>query len=86
MTDQKIAISLLELRTRAGVTARTIRAWLRRKDIKPIGKSVLMSDIKRCWPGLYDAIRIGEHRAPCPDCGSPTCITCTVCDFSSSAT
>lgn len=82
MSD-RIAITLRELRTRAGVTTHTMRRWLIKRGVRYEGKSVLLSDIKRCWPALYDALYMREHRPACPECGAPTHHCCTVCDFSS---
>lgn len=77
-----IAVSLVELATRAGVTRQTIYRWLRKRDLSVVGKSVLMSDIKVRWRPLYDSLLLRMETPACPDCGGPTHHQCGVCDFS----
>lgn len=81
MKEPPVMITIKELTRRADHHPGTVRKWLREKGIEPHGRSILMDDLRRCWPAMHSAILFAMGvMPPCPQCGTNMKCECPICD------
>jgi len=76
------SLSLVDLRRMLGCDERNVRRKLRKRDIKPDGKRILLEELRAKWPLVFNSILIlADPKPRCPKCDAPTQRACTCCDF-----
>lgn len=79
-------VTIKEIQVMTGRSERTVHRWLRRRGLSCTEeRSISLAELRSKWPAFYNSmmLRAGKATSPaCPECGSPTHLACTVCEFS----